>query len=160
MSAPASHHDLVTQPVREVMSHPVLAVTTATTLDIVLGTMVRSGLRHVAVVDRRGVCQGVVSDRAVTAIWAAAPSALAHMTVGEVLDVRPALIPPEAVVGDVARRLYHDRIDAAAVIDRGGRPIGMVTVSDLIGVLARHQSELDRSEESEVDDDAVPAASV
>jgi len=56
----------------------------------------------------------------------------------QVLDERPAVVGAEATVGEVARTMDHDGVDAAAVIDRTGRPVGMITATDLIGAIARH----------------------
>ena len=61
-----------------------------------LATMVRTGLRHLAVVDGTFTCVGVVGDRAVAAAWAADPSALAWMTVGHILDSRPSVVGADA----------------------------------------------------------------
>jgi signal-transduction protein with cAMP-binding, CBS, and nucleotidyltransferase domain len=61
---------------------------------------------------------------------------LAVMRVHELLDVRPSLIDIDATVGDVARRMHRDAVDAVAVIDPTGAPVGMVTGSDLITLVA------------------------
>ncbi len=42
----------------------------------------------------------------------------------------------DATVGDVAQRMRLDAVDAVAVIDRTGGPVGMVTGSDLISLMA------------------------
>jgi CBS domain-containing protein len=131
-----THGNLVARPVTEIMSHPVYTVTEDLVLADVLAAMVRTGRRHLAVVDVHGHCLGVVGDRAVAAAWAADPSAMAFVTVQRILDDRPSVVGADANVHDVARAMYVDRVDAVAVIDRGGRPTGMVTGGDLIQLMA------------------------
>jgi CBS domain-containing protein len=101
--------------------------------------MVRTGLRHLAVVDDAGRCLGVVGDRAVAAAWAADPGALSCTPVERVLDRRPSVVGSEATIGEVARAMYVEGVDAVAVIDRTGRPVGMVTGGDLIRLMATAQ---------------------
>jgi CBS domain-containing protein len=48
------------------------------------------------------------------------------------------VVGAEATIGDVARAMYLDAVDAVAVIDRAGRPVGMVTGGDLVAVMAAH----------------------
>jgi predicted transcriptional regulator len=98
--------------------------------------MVRTGRRHLAVVDGEGRCLGVVGDRAVAAAWAADPNALASVRVRRLLDTRPSLVGVASTIGDVAQTMYVDAVDAVAVIDRSGCPVGMVTGSDLIALMA------------------------
>jgi CBS domain-containing protein len=128
--------NLIDRPVVEIMSRPIFAVVADLRLGDALAAMVRTGLRHLGVVDSEGRCLGVVGDRAVAAAWAADPSALSYLPVRRLLDPRPGVVSSEATVGDVARTMHAERIDAVAVIDRTGRPVGMVTGGDLIGLMA------------------------
>lgn len=137
----AEHSDLIERSVREAMSRPVLSVTMDVVLADVLAAMVRTGLRHLAVIDDGARCVGVVSDRAVAAAWAADPTALGYLPVGRVLDRRPSVVGADATVGEVAQAMYVDGVEAVAVIDRGGTPIGMVTGSDLIALMASQVAE-------------------
>ena len=136
MSKKTAHRDLVALPVAQIMSRPVYSVPIEARLGDVLAAMVRTGLRHVAVVDPAEICVGVVGDRAVASAWAADPTALARSTAGHLLDTRPSIVGPDATVGDVARAMYLDGVDAVAVVDRSGRPMGMVTGGDLVGLMA------------------------
>jgi CBS domain-containing protein len=123
--------------VAEVMSHPVYAVSGDVTLVQALGGMIATGRRHLAVVDAEGRCLGVVGDRAVAAAWADDPAVLEYRRVRQLLDARPSVVGEDATISDVARRMYTDAVDAVAVIDRRGCPIGMVTGEDLIALMAR-----------------------
>jgi CBS domain-containing protein len=138
MNRPDSHAEVTTVPVAELMSHPVVCVTPGTSLHDALVVMLRTGLRHLVVVDADKRCRGVLADRAVTAAWAANPSALEWQSVAAVLDPRPAVVPADATAADVARLMCLDRVDAAAVIDRRGYPLGVVTGGDLVTLMADH----------------------
>jgi CBS domain-containing protein len=133
-----SHADVTTVGVTELMSHPVVGVTLGTSLHAALVVMLRTGLRHLVVVDSDGCCRGVLADRAVTAAWAADPSALEWERVEALLDPRPAIVGADATVADAARLMVVDRVDAAAVIDRSGHPVGVLTGGDLVALMATH----------------------
>lgn len=123
--------------ITEVMSKPALSIPVYATLDEALTTMVRTGRRHVTVVDAGGHCVGVLSDRAIAAAWATDYAALSHCAVASVLDPEPALISIRDTVADAARLMITGGFDAVAVVDDHGDPVGMVTGTDLIGLLAK-----------------------
>jgi CBS domain-containing protein len=130
------HKDLVALPVSKIMKHPVYTVTEYDALADALTAMVRTGRRHMVVVDAHGHCVGVVSDRAIAAAWAADPNALTTVPVHRVLDNRPSVVGTKATIGDVAREMYLDAVDAVAVIDHNGCPVGMITGGDLVALMA------------------------
>jgi CBS domain-containing protein len=138
MSTDTKHQDLVAQPVTEVMSSPAIAIVESARLGSALAALTRTGLRHLAVVDQRSRCVGVVADRAIAAAWAADPAALERVPVAAAPEPRSAVVGADASVGEVARVMHTDGCDAVAVIDRAGRPIGLVTGGDLIAMLAHH----------------------
>jgi CBS domain-containing protein len=89
------------------------------------------------VVDGAGRCVGVLADRAVAAAWAHDPGALARVPVAAGLDPDPAVVDSDARVGDAARLMRTAGVDAVVVVDPAGLPVGIVTGSDLIALLAR-----------------------
>lgn len=121
----------------EVMSRPVRGVQTSATLGEALGVMVRDGLRHLVVTDEAGRCVGVLADRSVVAAWAAEPTSLTYRRVSSVLDRTPAVLAEQAAVVDAARLMRTACVDAVAVVDGRGVPVGIVTGSDLVALLAR-----------------------
>jgi CBS domain-containing protein len=155
MSSHVEHKDLVSLSVTEIMSTPAVAVLASAPLASALVALTRTGLRHLAVVDEESRCVGVVADRAIAAAWATDPATLECVPVAAVLEARPAVAGADASVGDVARVMQTDGVDAVAVIDRAGRPIGLVTGGDLIGLMARHlpvASEVDQDQSPAVED--------
>jgi CBS domain-containing protein len=137
MSSEALHTELIALPVRGVMSQPVLAIGADAPLGEALSALIRTGLRHLVVIDGNGHCLGVIADRALAAAWAIDPAALECVTVRHILDRRPSVVAGDATVGDVARAMHTDGVDSVAVIDRTGQPIGMITGGDLVALMAR-----------------------
>jgi CBS domain-containing protein len=131
------HRELINETVTAVMSAPVLWVREDADLLQVLAAMFRAGRRHLAVINASGTCLGVVGDRAVAAAWANDPAALTLVPARRLLDVQPAIVGSDATVADVARLMHTEVVDAVAVVDRHGRPVGMVTATDLIALIAR-----------------------
>jgi CBS domain-containing protein len=125
------------QPVTEAMSGPIYTVPVDVPLGDALAAMVRTGRRHLVAVDPAGRCVGVLADRAVAAAWAHDHAALACQPVGSVLDDRPPLLGATARVIDAARLMRAEHVDAIVVVDEDRRPIGIVTGSDVVALLAR-----------------------
>lgn len=134
---PGGHMRLARRPIAQVMSKPVVAISAGALLDDALVKMIGTGLRHLAVVNDQGHCVGVLSDRAIAAAWAVDYGSLSHRTVASVLDPQPATIDVDRAVVDAARLMHTAAVDAVAVVDSEGKPVGVVTGSDLVSLLAR-----------------------
>ncbi|WP_203692881.1 CBS domain-containing protein [Catellatospora coxensis] len=117
------------------MSSPVLAAPASVTLDEALRQMLAAGFRHLAIVDGRGCCVGVLAARAIAAA-SAGQRGLADLTAAEVLDHEAAVLDSHAVVVDAARLMRSTAVDAVALVDGSGSPVGMLTSSDLIRLIA------------------------
>lgn len=120
----------------DVMSGPVASVSEDTVLGDALRTMVRLRQRHLVVVDGEGRCVGVLADRTIAAEWARNPASLSVRRVGSTLAEPPAVVGPRAKVLDVARFMRATGTDAVAVADTDGQPLGIVTGTDLVALLA------------------------
>jgi len=132
------------------MSRPVVAVRADCGLSEALRLLVAHGLRHLAVVDGAGRCRGVLADRAVAAAWARDPLGLDRWRAADVLPSVAAALDAGATVGDVARFMHHHQVDAVAVVAGEGQPVGIVTATDLINLLAAGpQQDKEREEEQD-----------
>jgi CBS domain-containing protein len=119
-----------------IMSSPVHAVTADTPLTEVLTAMLRTGHHHMTVVTR-GQLLGILTDRALASVWAADPVAFTHVRAGQVVD-RPASIARDrATVCEVAAIMVRDGVDAVAIVAGTDHPMGIVTSTDLVALLAR-----------------------
>jgi CBS domain-containing protein len=131
------HARLARRPITQVMSQPAVVVLANDLLDEALIKMINTGLRHLAVVDGSGRCMGVLSDRAIASAWATDYAALSRRTVLSVLDAEPATTSAGAAVLDAAEVMRRTGVDAVAVVDADGWPVGVVTGSDLVALLAK-----------------------
>ncbi|BCB89765.1 CBS domain-containing protein [Phytohabitans suffuscus] len=128
--------ELAARAVADVMSAPVASVTADTVLGDALRMMVRLRRRHLVVVDGEGRCVGVLADRTIAAEWARNPASLSARAVGSTLAEPPAVVGRRAKVLDVARFMRASGTDAVAVADADGQPLGIVTGTDLVALLA------------------------
>lgn len=133
---PAAPSSLAQRAVGDVMSRRPVQVSASATLEQALAAMAASGLRHLVVVDDDGHCAGVLGDRAIVAAWAAEPGCLSVRRVTSVLDPAPATVDADAAVVDAARLMCGAHVGAVAVVDRNGRPVGVITGSDLVTLLS------------------------
>lgn len=132
---PDSPGRLTRRPITEVMRRTAPIVPGRMPLHEALAMMVRMGTRHLIAVDEDGRCLGVLSDRTVAARWATDQAPLIKRTVVSALDIRPAVIPANWVIANAAKFMLGAHVDAVAVSDPEGRPVGLLTVSDLIAQL-------------------------
>ena len=128
---------LARRSVRHVMSSPVVCVTADAAPADALRAMLRRRHRHVVVIDGFGHCLGVLADRAVAAAWAHDPDLLEHGRVAALLEPSPATVGKSARVVDAARLMREGGVDAVAVVNDSGHPVGILTGTDLIALLAR-----------------------
>ncbi len=124
------------RPIAEVMTVPAPIIADNVPLVEAIATMVRLGVSHAAVVDRRGRCTGVLCDRAAISRWSTDRTITSRHTVASVLPAIPAVISASAVVMQTARFMLAAGVDGLAVADPLGRPVGVVTQSDLIALLS------------------------
>ncbi len=128
---------LARRTVASVMNAPAVTVSEGDLLDCALLSMIRTGLRHLVVVDEAGRCTGILSDRSIASAWATDYSALTRRTVASALDKEPAVVDCRGVVVDAAAQMRHCGVDAVAVVDADGAPVGVITGSDLVALLAK-----------------------
>ncbi len=103
----------------------------------------RTGKRHVPIVDGEGRVVGIISDRDVSRM---APSMLAKMTPEEYNAVfestpitvamtrNPIVVSPETPIKEAVAILYGKKIGALLAVE-GGKLVGILTVSDMLGLL-------------------------
>ncbi len=122
---------------RDLMSHPAISIASDATLDEAQAQFASYRYNAFPVIDRDGRAIGVLSierlERAPRSHWS-------ESTAGDLADRDPALLVGERE--DVAHMLGEPafaRVGRAAVIDRGGRPVGVVSITDVQrSIRARH----------------------
>lgn len=129
--------------VREIMTRNVSTVDhEATLLDAVL-LLRSSGFRHLPVVNN-GRVVGVLSDRD---LQRASPSMLAKLSpeeynrifettpITKVMARDPVTVTPETPVKDVVQLMHDEKFGSLPVVEGGNKLVGIVTTTDLLGVL-------------------------
>lgn len=132
-----SAREPLTLTVRDVMSDQLVSVSAACRIEDALDTILGTGLRHLVVVDPLGRCRGVVTSESVAMAVIAHAVPEVH-TVGQLLPQAFTAMAAQASVQDAAGVMLSALVDAVAVIDDLHRPLGIVTWSDILRVVAGH----------------------
>ncbi len=114
------------------MSRPVLTIEAGESLWDAWLLLSVSGLRHLVVVDD-GRCLGVLSDRTILTDLPVSEERLRQRTVGALVaggTLHP--VRDHDALAEIGRIMARDSVEAVPVLDDQGRPIGIVTGSDLV----------------------------
>jgi acetoin utilization protein AcuB len=110
-----------------VMTRDVVVVAPTVTVGGAAGMMQRLNVRHLPVVEA-GRLVGILSDR----------DLLKHppdASCGEAMTPAPVTCPPAAPVSQVAALMLEHKVDSIPIVGFSGTLVGLVTSSDLIGLL-------------------------
>ncbi len=143
----------------EIMSAPLVVIPEEMSLKCAAHVLTQANVGGAPVVNRNGRCIGVLSstdfvkwvDREATCEHSDRPSTQAVFRSWEIVDidelpnnevrgymtVDPVTALPGTTVGEVARMMIDAHIHRIVVVDGSGRPIGMISSTDLLAVLAR-----------------------
>jgi CBS domain-containing protein len=117
------------------MSAAVVAVLAGAPLSEAVDIFVRTGLRQLVVVDALGCSAGILSQERVTTAWLAAGSR-GVSRVHEVVSHPDMSVQADTPVQEVARLMRDCALDAVPVVGHDSRVIGIVTRTDLVGLVA------------------------
>ena len=120
---------------REVMTAPVVTVSARDSLWSAWTMLHGYGLRHVVVV-RGNRCIGVLDDRQIALQWPLGALQGHPVTAGEVVRPRVRSVQGDTPVTVVAQIMLDECVDAVPVVSARGEIHGLVTVSDLLALLA------------------------
>jgi CBS domain-containing protein len=109
------------------MTRDVLVVSPTVSVGIAARLMKRAHVRHLPVVEARKLV-GILSDRDVV-------KHVADTTCGEAMTPAPVTCSQDASVGRVASLMLEHKIDSIPVVSVSGALIGLVTSTDLLGLL-------------------------
>ena len=131
-------------PVRDWMSSPVWVIRPDTSVADAYQMMVQHGIRRLPVVDDRGRVVGIVT---LGDLREARPSPatslsiyelnylLARLTVGQIMTHNPSTVRPDTSVLQAARLMLKHKVGGLPVVDDEGRPVGIITESDIFRML-------------------------
>jgi CBS domain-containing protein len=123
----------------ELMRRPVLTCSVGDAAAVAARLMWEHDVGTVLVVDAEGRLSGIVTDRDLC---------MAVYTMRKTLDAIPVTIAmaievetcrPESTVKEVERRLRSRKVRRLPVVDREGRPVGMLSLDDLVRAAARRR---------------------
>jgi CBS domain-containing protein len=126
-------------PVRSVMVWPVATVEHDVSLTTVAEALAADEIGALCVVENDALT-GIVSERDVVNHIASGADP-DHLTAGDVMTSDVVTVGPEETVQVAARRMRDDQIRHLPVLDAGSIA-GMISIRDLLGVLADHECEV------------------
>ena len=121
---------------QDVMTAKVRTITPTTSADDAWSVMRLHGIHHL-VVTKNARAIGILSDRDAGSRRGAAVRAT--KTVGELMTAPAVTAPPSMTIRQAANMMRGRSIGCLVVIE-SGRPVGIVTVSDLLEVVGRGHS--------------------
>lgn len=139
--------------VADVMTAPVLTVRSAATAREAMETMHLRRIQHLVVVDPEGRVEGVLSERD---LRSAQPSvvlvpdqgtrerALTLVRVAEIMTRYPQTVTPNMPIAAILERMLETKVGSIPVVDHHGRPVGIVTGFDVLGLALRLLAEAGR----------------
>jgi acetoin utilization protein AcuB len=143
--------------VEQVMSNPVITVETDTPIGLAWEMLQNWHCRHLPVLTPGGTLAGIVSDRDLRAARAAvATSSEREPLVGEIMRTDIITAEPRTPIETACRQLVEYRVGALPVLD-GTRLVGIVTETDLLGLLLRVLGLLEPAARIELDSRAETA---
>lgn len=119
--------------VSEVMTRDVKTLPAEASVDDGLSLMDEYGFNHIPLVDNDGCLIGLVSDRDLY-LSLDIPEA----SLSEFMTSRLITSSPGTLLKDAARVLLQEKISSLPVIDETRKPVGLVTMADILGYLVSH----------------------
>ena len=126
--------------IRQIMSRHLVAIRSDCDLRVAVDTFLRTGLRHLVVVDEDRTFRGIVTSEQVLA----ALNATGRRRVADHVRTTGLRVRAEDPVRRAARLMVEELVDALPVVDDAGRVIGIVSWSDIVAMVARRDLLSDR----------------
>ncbi|MFB6105605.1 MAG: cyclic nucleotide-binding/CBS domain-containing protein [Halobacteriaceae archaeon] len=127
--------------VRDIVQTEVVTVRIDDTLLTAAETLRDAGVGSAVVLDVDGAPCGIVTDRDLVVYGLDHVDALEHTVVDEVMSADLFTVAASAGVFDVVERMREERVRRVPVVE-GGDLVGIVTLDDLVVLLARELSGL------------------
>ena len=107
--------------------------------------MKMKGFRHIPIVNPEGILTGIISDRDLMQFaghleQSSGASSNQHQFVQQVMTTKVVTATPITEITEIARVLLVEHISSLPIIDGANRPIGILTVSDILRAIMRHAS--------------------
>lgn len=123
--------------VRDVMSYPVVTAQPFTTVREIARMMAQNNVGSVVIVNERGIVVGIVTEGDIVRRVVAAGLDPVKTLVERVMTRNPVVVQEDMPLQRAADLMASKGIGHLPVVDRAGRPVGIVAISD-IARLAPH----------------------
>lgn len=129
--------------VKNWMAKPVITIDKSETIGVANQLMSKNEIRALPVLSE-GKLVGIVTDRDLKKVYVSAATGIeapklaylnTRVKVGHIMTKDPTTVKPESTVDEVARILRKYKISGVPVVDDQGIPVGMITNSDILGLL-------------------------
>jgi len=121
---------------RDIMTTPPIVVKEKTPLREAAKLMCENRIGSVLVVGETGELRGILTERDVTcAIGRAEDPSIIDSPVWEHMTPDPIAVSPETPVTEVIDKLREAGVRHLPVIDRDGKPLGVISVRDVLAVI-------------------------
>jgi CBS domain-containing protein len=124
----------------DLMSPDVITVPQNMTLGAAAQLLARENISGVPVVNREGRCVGILSATDFMTLWAWGGSG--ETAVSRHMTPDPVTVSPTTPIATLARMLIDAHIHRIIVVDRQGKPVGVVSSTDILAAVAFSANEL------------------
>ncbi|MEM1873875.1 MAG: CBS domain-containing protein [Acidilobaceae archaeon] len=123
----------ITSEISRLLKRPPVYVHQSVSVRDAVLTMYRENVGSILVVDERGMLVGIFTERDLVRIVALGVSL--ETPISEVMTVNPVSVKANARIVDVVEIMVEKRIRHVPVVDEMGRPVGVVSVRDIVDVM-------------------------
>jgi len=142
--------------VRDVMSQPAIVIEWDASILDASALMEEHGVRRLPVVDDENIVIGIVSSgdvREATSVYnTASPYAPDQdeilLDVDEAMTAPALTVTPDVTLLTAVRLLVEHKVGGLPVVDAHGRPVGIITGSDIIRLLLQEWEEIETGEKA------------
>jgi CBS domain-containing protein len=158
--------------VENLMTTPSVTVPSSAAFKDIVSALARGHFSALPVVDHSGRVVGVVSEGDLilkeeresleerprllqTGDTRTARAKAEGLTAGELMSQPPITIGPQASIAEAAKTMHKNRVKRLPVVDRDGRPLGVISRADVLKVFLRDDQEIKRDVVKEIIVDAL-----
>lgn len=88
----------------------------------------------IMIVDPQGILRGIFTDSDLARLFESRRDDLLDQSIREVMTKRPRCVPLGAMLSDALEILAERKISELPVVDDDGRPVGMIDITDVLGL--------------------------
>ena len=128
---------------RDLMTSPVLTLSSDSTVSDAWAIMTHKGFRHIPITSMHGTLVGMVSDRDLLRhvpglSTGTVPVQAAQYRLAEIMVTRVVSATPATDIREIARTMLSERIYAVPILDVTRRLVGILSARDLLRAIAHH----------------------